>query len=48
MTVKEIMADEQYHSCRSCKYEDELFYNYPCNKCVCRDHWEHKEESEDK
>lgn len=45
MTVKEIIADERYHTCERCKYGDMLDDNHPCNQCIHgfdnrEDYWE--------
>ena len=49
MTNEEIIADERYHTCGRCKYEDMPDDFYPCNQCIHgvdnrEDLWELKEE----
>lgn len=34
MTKEEIIADERYHTCGRCKWEDLSEEFYPCNKCI--------------
>lgn len=51
-TNEEIMADERYHTCGRCKYEDLPDEMYPCNQCkygadLRKDLWEYRESDED-
>ena len=48
MTREEIIADERYHTCGRCKYENVPENGYPCSKCIYgtdlrTDKWEIKE-----
>jgi hypothetical protein len=48
MTKEEIVADERYHTCGRCKFENIPDEMYPCNNCkhgtdLRKDLWELKE-----
>ena len=48
MTNEEIIADERYHTCGRCKWEDIPFICHQCKwgEDVRKDLWQLKEESE--
>lgn len=52
LTNEEIIANELYHTCGRCKYEDIPDEMYPCNQCkqgtdLRKDLWEYREEHDD-
>ena len=51
MTREEIIANERYHTCGRCKWDDMPVEMYPCNQCIHgldlrKDMWEYEEKSE--
>ena len=51
MTREEIIANERYHTCSRCKWDDMPDEMYPCNQCkygldLRKDLWEYEEEEE--